>query len=66
HKPVRIAQPLNISGSIEKVNSPNYSTAVGLLHYGKELYVNTQNKNKENSFFEKWIEKITNWFKKEF
>ncbi|AHG60160.1 cell division protein FtsA [Buchnera aphidicola] len=66
HKKVRIAKPLNISGLIEDIMEPNYATVVGLLHYGKELYINVNKKQKENSFIEKWFQKINYWFKKEF
>ncbi|QCI19785.1 MAG: cell division protein FtsA [Buchnera aphidicola (Brevicoryne brassicae)] len=66
HKKVRIAKPLNISGLVENISEPNYSTVVGLLHYGKEFYINIEKKKKEISFFEKWFKQINNWFKKEF
>ncbi len=66
HKKVRIAQPLNISGLIENVTEPNYSTVVGLLHYGKKFHINLEKKKKNNFLFEEWFKKINNWFKKEF
>ncbi|AEO08571.1 cell division protein FtsA [Buchnera aphidicola str. Ak (Acyrthosiphon kondoi)] len=66
HKKVRIAKPFNISGLIEKITEPNYSTVIGLLYYGKESYKNIDNKKKENSFFGKIFKQINNWFKKEF
>ncbi|WAI18624.1 MAG: cell division protein FtsA [Buchnera aphidicola (Acyrthosiphon caraganae)] len=66
HKKVRIAKPFNISGLIEKITEPNYSTVIGLLYYGKESYTNIDNKKKENSFFGKIFKQINNWFKKEF
>ncbi|QCI15902.1 cell division protein FtsA [Buchnera aphidicola] len=66
HKPVRIAKPINISGLIENITEPDYSTVVGLLHYGKEFYINIENKKMHNSFIEKIFQKINNWFKKEF
>ncbi|QCI20944.1 cell division protein FtsA [Buchnera aphidicola (Hyperomyzus lactucae)] len=66
HKKVRIAKPLNISGLIEKITEPDYSTVVGLLHYGKEYYTNVKKKKKQYSFLEKFFKQINNWFKKEF
>ncbi|QCI22087.1 cell division protein FtsA [Buchnera aphidicola] len=66
HKKIRIAKPLNTLGLAENINEPSYSTVVGLLHYGKEFYKNTEKKKKEFSFFEKWFKQINNWFKKEF
>jgi len=65
HKKVRIAKPLNISGLIENITEPDYSTVVGLLHYGKEFYINSD-KKKEHSYIEKIFKKINDWFKKEF
>ncbi|QIQ41254.1 MAG: cell division protein FtsA [Buchnera aphidicola (Aphis urticata)] len=63
---VRIAKPINISGLTENINEPHYSTVVGLLHYGKEFYLQSENIKKESSFIEKWFKQINNWFKKEF
>jgi len=31
--PVRVAQPENLSGLVDKLKSPAYSTGVGLLHW---------------------------------
>jgi cell division protein FtsA len=36
HTQVRIGAPLNITGLTDYAQEPYYSTAVGLLHYGKE------------------------------
>lgn len=66
HNKVRIAKPINISGLIENITEPHYSTVVGLLHYGKEFYLQSQNIHKESSLIEKWFKQINNWFKKEF
>lgn len=33
HMPVRTARPENLIGLVEKLNSPSYSTSVGLLHW---------------------------------
>ncbi|WP_343154440.1 cell division protein FtsA [Buchnera aphidicola (Aphis aurantii)] len=63
---IRIAKPINISGLIENITEPNYSTVVGLLHYGKEFYLESENIKKESSFIEKWFKQINNWFKREF
>ncbi|QCI17042.1 cell division protein FtsA [Buchnera aphidicola (Aphis helianthi)] len=63
---VRIAKPINISGLTENITEPHYSTVVGLLHYGKESYLQSKNIKKESSFLEKWFKQINNWFKKEF
>ncbi|UDG80139.1 cell division protein FtsA [Candidatus Steffania adelgidicola] len=56
HTQVRIGQPLNISGLINYAEEPYCSTAVGLLHYGKESHLsNDVNIAKRTS--------ITTWFK---
>ncbi|MBS2693888.1 cell division protein FtsA, partial [Salmonella enterica subsp. enterica serovar 1,4,[5],12:i:-] len=39
HTQVRIGQPLNITGLTDYAQEPYYSTAVGLLHYGKESHL---------------------------
>ncbi|CAL4321224.1 Cell division protein FtsA [Buchnera aphidicola (Protaphis terricola)] len=65
-KKIRIAKPINISGLIENITEPHYSTVVGLLNYGKEFYLQSKKMKKENSFLEKWFKQISNWFKKEF
>ncbi|QCI17615.1 cell division protein FtsA [Buchnera aphidicola (Acyrthosiphon lactucae)] len=66
NKKIRIAKPFNISGLIENITESNYSTVIGLLHYGKESYINIDKKNKEISFLKKMFKQINNWFKKEF
>ncbi|AWH90558.1 cell division protein FtsA [Buchnera aphidicola (Melanaphis sacchari)] len=65
-KKIRIAKPLNITGLIDNIIEPDYSTVVGLLHYGKEYHLNLKNKKKEHSFIERWFKKINNWFTREF
>lgn len=66
HNQVRIASSINISGSVDNILGPQYSTAIGLLHYGKESYlhnlVNIDNKIK----IKNWVKRINNWFKREF
>ncbi|WP_284443366.1 cell division protein FtsA [Buchnera aphidicola] len=66
HKKIRVAKPFNVSGSIEEITASHYSTVIGLLHYGKESYINIDKEKKENSFLEKIFKQINNWFKKEF
>jgi cell division protein FtsA len=39
HTQVRIGAPLNITGLTDYAQEPYYSTAVGLLHYGKESHL---------------------------
>ena len=35
-RPVRLARPGNLRGLVDALNSPSYSTAVGLLHWGMQ------------------------------
>jgi len=61
---VRVGCPLNIHGLTEYVNTPVYSTAVGLLQFGKEQQFEptsevTIDKNNWNQF----TKKISSWFK---
>lgn len=61
---VRIGSPLNINGLTEYVNTPVYSTAVGLLQFGKEQQFEPTTevvleKNSCNQLFKK----IASWFK---
>lgn len=66
HMQVRIASSINISGATDDIAGPQYSTVVGLLHYGKEsnfhndIYVDRRLKIGD------WMKKINSWFKKEF
>lgn len=63
---VRVASSINISGSTDNVMGPQYSTVIGLLHYGKESHLN-DNLNINNKIkIKNWIKNINNWFKKEF
>ncbi len=46
HTQVRIGAPLNITGLTDYAQEPYYSTAVGLLHYGKESHLNGEAEEK--------------------
>jgi len=61
---VRIGTPLNINGLTEYVNTPVYSTAVGLLQFGKEQqFEPTADVVVERNNCNQLIKKITSWFK---
>jgi len=61
---VRIGSPLNINGLTEYVNTPVYSTAVGLLQFGKEQqFEPTTEVVIERNNCNQLIKKITGWFK---
>ncbi len=63
---VRIGYPLNISGLTDYVQKPYCSTAVGLLHYGKQSLLNDDNDIKNRSSLKVLAKRLTSWFKKEF
>ena len=62
---VRIGSPLNINGLTEYVNTPVYSTAVGLLQFGKEQQFEptTEVVVEKNNICNQLLKKITSWFK---
>ncbi len=61
---VRIGSPLNINGLTEYVNTPVYSTAVGLLQFGKEQqFEPTTEVVIEKNNCNQLLKKITSWFK---
>ncbi|KMT65621.1 cell division protein FtsA [Catenovulum maritimum] len=62
--PVRLGEPVGIKGLTEYVNDSSYSTAIGLLQYGKEDLLN---KDAEKQMSEStWFQRIKSWFKGEF
>lgn len=63
--PIRIGQPTNLRGLVDGVFSPSYSTAVGLLKYKEDEFVDPQGKEKENSFAV-LVKNIKNWIKTEY
>ena len=63
--PTRIGYPRNIGGLKDVVNSPKFSTAVGLLRYGAETELSGQKKfntRSETSVFEGLIARMKKWF----
>ncbi|MCK5818394.1 MAG: cell division protein FtsA [Psychromonas sp.] len=63
--PIRVGQPTNLRGLVDDVFSPSYSTAVGLLKYKEDEFVDPQGKQKENGFVV-FVKNIKNWIKKEY
>ncbi|ORM73744.1 cell division protein FtsA [Pantoea wallisii] len=66
HTQVRIGQPLNITGLTDYAQEPYYSTAVGLLHYGKESHMNGDAETEKRVSVGNWFKRINSWLKKEF
>lgn len=63
---VRVGQPLNITGLINYAQEHYYSTTVGLLHYGKELYLNEELEIKNRNSISTWFKYLRGWLRKEF
>jgi cell division protein FtsA len=62
---VRIGKPQNIQGLADDVNAPAYSTALGLLRYKHDEFVESQEIVEENRL-SVFINKIKSWIKKEY
>jgi len=62
---VRIGKPEYIQGLVDDVNSPTYSTAVGLLRYKNDEFLGDEEAESENRFAS-FFSKVKNWIKKEY
>lgn len=62
---VRIGKPEHIQGLADDVNSPAYSTAVGLLRYKNDEFAGEEDAEPGNRFTS-LFSKIKNWIKKEY
>jgi cell division protein FtsA len=63
HMPVRMGTPLHVSGLTDVAQNPIYSTAVGLLLYGKDHHGRALGMNDGGSDL---LSKIKNWFQGNF
>ena len=68
HTQVRIGAPLNITGLTDYAQEPYYSTAVGLLHYGKETHLSgeAEVEKRVTASVGSWIKRLNSWLRKEF
>lgn len=66
HSQVRIGQPLNISGLTDYAQVPYYSTAVGLLHYGKESHLISEMNIEKRTSVSTWLKRFSSWLRSEF
>ncbi|MFP3019237.1 MAG: cell division protein FtsA [Arsenophonus sp.] len=66
HTHVRIGKPLNITGLTDYAQEPYYSTAVGLLHYSKQIHFENEVEIDKGGSLSNWFNIITNWLRKEF
>jgi cell division protein FtsA len=63
---VRLGRPIEVGGLSEYVNDPCYSTAVGLLLYGKEMKDQALNESQNVAGVGNMLRRISSWFKGEF
>lgn len=68
HTQVRIGAPLNITGLTDYAREPYYSTAVGLLHYGKESHLSgeAEVEKRVTASVGSWIKRLNSWLRKSF
>jgi cell division protein FtsA len=68
--PVRMAQPQNLKGLVDKLNSPMYSTSIGLLKWAMAMHdqqvaISSGNKKRRNrNDSQVSFEAIKNWMKR--
>jgi cell division protein FtsA len=59
--PVRTAQPENLSGLVDRLNSPAYSTSVGLLRWAMSMHDQDLGGERRRSKGEKNIDAVKKW-----
>ena len=66
HQPIKIGKPHLTGGVSDKVNSPRYSTSVGLVNYGNDNWNDEKYNQTKNipSFMKNSFNKIGNYLKK--
>ncbi|WNO60328.1 cell division protein FtsA [Rheinheimera sp. MMS21-TC3] len=64
--PVRVGQPMHISGLKEYVQDPAYASVVGLLLYGKDARTEQKKNADVRSTVSSFVKRISSWFKGEF
>ncbi|MDX1677676.1 cell division protein FtsA [Arsukibacterium sp.] len=64
--PVRVGQPMHVSGLKEYVQDPAYASVVGLLLYGKDVRAQQKSAALSRDPVSSLLKKISSWFKGEF
>ena len=64
--PVRRGLPSGITGLVDVVRNPMYSTGVGLVRYGVKHVIETQFKRGGNNLFNKMLHSMKGWIKEFF
>jgi cell division protein FtsA len=60
--PVRIGYPSGFMGLIDEVSSPEYSTGVGLVHYGLNARPESFMENRGAGLFTNIKKRMVDWF----
>ena len=66
HMPVRLAKPLGVSGLVDVISNPIYSTAVGLLKYAAKQQLENGGEQPSEEAGESIVDKMKSWFKNNF
>lgn len=64
--PVRVGQPMHITGLKEYVQDPAYASVVGLLLYGKDARHQQKKAAEARDSVSSFVKRISSWFKGEF
>ncbi|VAW36021.1 Cell division protein FtsA [hydrothermal vent metagenome] len=66
NQPVRKGTPIGLTGLVDVVKDPAYSTAVGLVRYGTKHAVGVQFKRGGGNMFNKLLGRMTGWIQEFF
>jgi cell division protein FtsA len=64
--PVRVGQPMHVTGLKEYVQDPAYASVVGLLLYGKDARHQQKKSADARDSVSSFVKRISSWFKGEF
>jgi cell division protein FtsA len=64
--PVRVGQPMHVTGLKEYVQDPAYASVVGLLLYGKDTRTQQKKAADVRDSVSSFVKRISSWFKGEF
>jgi cell division protein FtsA len=64
--PVRVGQPMHVTGLREYVQDPAYASVVGLLLYGKDARMQQKKTADVRDSVSSFVKRISSWFKGEF
>lgn len=66
HMPVRLAKPLGVSGLVDVISNPIYSTAVGLLKYAAQQQQDGGAQNNGEEQADNVLDRVKSWFRNNF